>query len=433
MKWVISKSAILLAIFILPVFAGADDDCLNCHRQKTPGAVSQWQGSAHAGAEISCMDCHGSDHNKIETGQAFVDAKTCGKCHQTALEQHEASRHGLGLHSGWGCTRNLPDRNPGECRFCHEEGSTRPLSTVECSRFLTQSSEMRELGCNRCHQVENSCASCHTNHLTDLKIVQNPNVCAKCHMGPDHPQWEMWETSLHGTLYTTAGETIGPDCQRCHMPQGTHNVSTGLTMTPGGAPYSGADRKSQRSAMLKICTDCHAESFARRELERGDGIREQSAALVNEAETIVWDLADRGLLSPMPDNRPPHPLRGKVLVTDGQMLYEGTSHIERLLFKMKKYDFAKTVKGAYHQNPAYTHWYGNAELKMDLIDIKAEAERLKQQKKKNFNASPQASTAEDTIEQQLKVLKKKFERGVLSNEQYSAKKKRLLDQSLQIK
>jgi len=44
---------------------------------------------------------------------------------------------------------------------------------------------------------------------------------------------------------------------------------------------------------------------------------------------------------------------------------------------MKKYDYARTVKGAYHQNPAYTHWYGNAELKMDLVDIRAEASRLR--------------------------------------------------------
>lgn len=430
MKNILAKSILLLALFLLPGVAEAEDECLNCHQQKTPGAVNQWQDSAHAQAGISCINCHGNDHDKIEAGLVFVDAKTCGNCHQQALKQHQASRHGMGLHSGWGCTRNLADRNPDECRFCHEEGSAQPFSTVECSRFLTQSSEMRELGCNRCHQVENSCASCHSNHLTDLQIVQNPNVCAKCHMGPDHPQWEMWQTSQHGTLYTSAGEAIGPSCQRCHMPQGTHNVSIGLTMTPGGTPYPEVDRIKQRTAMLTICKDCHAEKFARRELKRGDGILAQSTAIIKEAEKIIWDLADRSLLSPMPENRHPHPLRGKVVVTDSQMLYEDTSHIERLFFKMKKYDFAKTVKGAYHQNPAYTHWYGNAELKMTLTDIKAEADQLEKQGKKHMAASPPKNHIEDTVEQQLQILKKKADRGAISQKQYAQEKKRLLELSL---
>ena len=38
----------------------------------------------------------------------------------------------------------------------------------------------------------------------------------------------------------------------------------------------------------------------------------------------------------MPSDRPPHPLSGAKLVTDSQMLYEDTSHIERLFFQMKK-------------------------------------------------------------------------------------------------
>ena len=63
-----------------------------------------------------------------------------------ALAEHTASRHGMGLHSGWGCTRNLSGRPSGECRFCHEEGSTAPRSGVECARFLKQSGEMAEAG-----------------------------------------------------------------------------------------------------------------------------------------------------------------------------------------------------------------------------------------------------------------------------------------------
>lgn len=419
--------ALLAALLILPALGLAEDACLGCHEKETPAAVQQWRASDHGPAGVGCDACHGGDHEKIDSGAAPVEAKVCGRCHQEAYHQHVDSRHGMGLHSGWGCTRSLTGRDPRECRFCHEEGSTRPLSTVQCARFLKQSSEMGELGCNRCHQVESSCASCHTNHGTDLKIVRDPNVCAKCHMGPDHPQWEMWQTSMHGTLYATAGESLGPSCQRCHMPQGTHDVSGGLTMTPGGQLYPDEELAGRRGVMLAICSDCHGERFARRELERGDAVRLQSKALVQEAEEIIWDLADRGLLDPMPQERPPHPLSGKRLVTDSQMLYEDTSRIERLFFKMKKYDLAKTVKGAYHQNPAYTHWYGNAELKMDLVDIRAEASRLRESGGADREVTVPAA---DTTEQQLQILKKKYERGAISDEAYRAEKARLLEEAL---
>jgi hypothetical protein len=415
----------LAALPLLPATALAADPCLDCHLQKTPGAVRQWQASAHAG-KVGCADCHGADHQRIVAGEAVVDTRVCGRCHEEALHQHVASRHGMGLHSGWGCTRKLLGRDPKECRFCHEEGSTRPLSTVHCARFLKQTSEMGEAGCNRCHDVESSCASCHTSHNTDLRIVRDPAVCAKCHMGPDHPQWEMWQTSQHGTLYATAGPQVGPSCQTCHMPSGTHDVSRGLTATPGMALYPDKELAARRDAMVQVCTACHAERFAREELSRGDAIRDQSLALAKEADAVVWDLFDRGLLDPMPQQRPPHPLSGPTLVTDSQMLYEETSHIERLLFKMKKYDLAKTVKGAYHQNPAYTHWYGNAELKMDLVDIRAEASRLRQKEK--AVAAPAATGPQEEVERKLAVLKSRFERKAISAEEYAREKARLLEQ-----
>jgi hypothetical protein len=416
----------VFAVLLLGLVAGGAGaepigDCIPCHREKTPAAVRQWEGSAHARAKVGCEKCHGTDHEKMLRGEARVDMKVCGPCHKKAHDEHKASRHGMGLHSGWGCTRNMPNRNPNECGFCHEEGTLAPKSGVQCARFLKQSSEMGENGCNYCHSVESSCASCHTNHDTDLKIVKDPASCAKCHMGPDHPQWEMWQTSLHGTLNGSKGAELGPDCQRCHMVSGTHNVSIGITKSSAGIPYSGEKFTANREAMLKVCSQCHAPSFARRELTRDDAILKQSLAIVKEAEGIVGDLYDRKLLDPMPDKRPPHPLKGAELVLDSQLLYEDTSHIERLLFKMKKYDYARTIKGAYHQNPAYTHWYGNAELKMDLVDVKAEASRLGSRRQPLAQKSDGSSS-----EEQLRVLKSRMERGGMTSDEYAREKEKVL-------
>lgn len=420
----------LLMTFVL-VLAGAGnlmaaEDCLPCHERETPGAVVQWRGSAHAGS-VGCADCHGSNHEEIVAGKATVDIKVCGRCHEAAFQQHVSSRHGMGLHSGWGCTRAMEKRDPRECRFCHEEGSTRPKSTVHCARFLTQSSEMGEIGCNRCHQVESSCASCHANHLTDLAMVRRSEVCATCHMGPDHPQWEMWQTSRHGVLHATAGESVGPSCQRCHMPNSSHNVSAGITMTSGMELLPAEARRRGREEMLAVCRQCHSRGFSERELGRDDAVREQSLALVARAAETIRTLNDRNLLQPTPAERPAHPLSGHNLVLDGQMLYENLSRAERLFFKMKKYDLAKAVKGAYHQNPAYAHWYGNAELKLTLSEIEAEAALLERIAKRVPVDDKGSGGGFDQHELRLQELKKRFERGAIGAEEYAAEKARVLE------
>lgn len=96
---------------------------------------------------------------------------------------------------------------------------------------------------------------------------------------------------------------------------------------------------------------------------------------------------------------------------------------------MKKYDLAKTVKGAFHQNPAYTHWYGNAELKMTLVDIKAEAARL------HASVSTREVKAQKQVEQdlylpleeELQILKRKHDRGAITADQYRESKQELFE------
>ena len=46
-----------------------------------------------------------------------------------------------------------------------------------------------------------SCDACHTRHTFSVKEAQQPQACQTCHMGFDHPQWEMWSSSKHGVRY----------------------------------------------------------------------------------------------------------------------------------------------------------------------------------------------------------------------------------------
>lgn len=93
----------LITFCILLVCSSAwADECVECHKQETPGAVAQWQQSAHFGAKVGCVACHGSDHESIVQGKAPVYADVCAKCHQKAFAEHSASKHGMGLHAGFG-------------------------------------------------------------------------------------------------------------------------------------------------------------------------------------------------------------------------------------------------------------------------------------------------------------------------------------------
>lgn len=421
--------AFLPILLSLPAIAGAapkGGDCLACHQQKTPGVMRAFENSAHAG-KVACRACHGDDHDAMRAGTAPVTVEACAACHPKAAAEHRASRHGLGLHSGWGCTRNLPAKDRGDCSFCHESGSDRPLSSVHCARYLKQSPAMREIGCNRCHRVEASCAACHGGHATDLASVRSPRVCARCHMGPDHPQWEMWQTSAHGSLAVTTPDG-GPTCQTCHMPGGSHDVSAGISNSVGLQPLP--DAAARRAAMLGICATCHARDRAERDLNRADQVRQESLALIARGRSILQQLAGDGLLDPSPEDRPPHPLRGHELVTDSQMLYEDLSHAERIFFKMQKFDLAQTVMGAYHQNPAYTHWYGNAELKLDLSDLQADASRLHQARNQAGSGGQARNQAETALETELRHLQRQHQSGVIDAASYRARKEKLLQRYL---
>ena len=71
------------------------------------------------------------------------------------------------------------------------------------------------------------CDACHTRHTFSKKEAQDPRACSNCHMGFDHPQWEMYVSSKHGIIWQTDPDSgRAPTCQHCHMNGGNHSVRT---------------------------------------------------------------------------------------------------------------------------------------------------------------------------------------------------------------
>ncbi len=364
-----------------PVVEGAGLDCIKCHKVLTPMAVKDWEESKHFKKDVGCANCH-NDHSNL----IMPTPETCGLCHAERLLQHRSGKHGI----AWKKV-STGGKGPG------------------AGRYLAQYKEMQESGCGSCHSVENKCDSCHTRHTFKPKEAREPASCGTCHMGPDHAQMEYYEASKHGVIFDVEGKGYeeggrAPTCVTCHMEGGDHNVSHGITI--GGASQgkfigdsnSGSGYKRDpnnilmneiteddfikgRARMVGVCIKCHSERFAEHKLSVADGIKIASDGVVGEAIKVIEDLYSDGLLTPMPEDRPENPFVGKKLLLTGHMLYEQTSGIEATFFEMYKFDLIHAWKGAYHFSPDWSHWYGNAPMKIKFSRIKSEADKLRRLKK----------------------------------------------------
>jgi hydroxylamine dehydrogenase len=305
------------------------------------------------------MTCH-IDHQAASDQKSMVFPEKCGECHAKQLEEFRKSRHSIGF-----------DR----MRIQGE--------------YLGIPQEIRTAFCERCHTIQKRCNSCHTSHRFSLKESRDPEACGSCHLGPDHPHKEMYETSLHGTIYKiTQNPDRAPRCVTCHMPNGTHNSSFGIARGPAGTrsqvvdlkevPISKEEEQRKREEMLGVCTKCHSRRFATEQLENADRVKEEGFKLLEAAKKAIQGIEREELLYPSITERPPHPTEGQKLVLADPQLYVGTSYIERLFFTMFKFHNIRVWKSGYHFSPAYTHGHGWSEMQMDLIDIKEEAKKLKE-------------------------------------------------------
>jgi len=101
-----------------------------------------------------------------------------------------------------------------------------------------------------------------------------------------------------------------------------------------------------------------------------DQVKKEARKVLAEAEKTIRDLETEGILA-----------KG-VTLGRGQ-LYEGTSRIESLYYRMFQFHNVYAWKGAYHFSADFAHWYGWAHLQMSLIEIKEEARKLKELSKMN--------------------------------------------------
>jgi len=237
---------------------------------------------------------------------------------------------------------------------------------------------LKKAFCERCHAIQERCNSCHTSHAFNPEEAKEPEACKKCHTGLAGPHDEMYASSLHGTIYAAEKSlTRAPTCVSCHMPKGTHNISFGIVydswgypVDKDGTPLSKERQESIRTEMMeKVCFQCHIKSLTVERFELADHVKQKAKEVLAEAENVIRDLEKDGILP-----------KGIVLGRD--QLHQETSRIEGLYYRMFRFHNIYTWKGAYHFSADFAHWYGWAHLQMSLIEIKEEARKLREIKRR---------------------------------------------------
>lgn len=372
----------------LDALANSTDDCVVCHRRSSPGIVEQYGHSTMAAAEVACLDCHGVARDypgAVEHEGAFVLGQPtpalCERCHAAEVAQFYQSRHALPAYVAMAGTEPLTDTQLAMYSAI-PEGQFAP-DRMRHALFAIEGPDVTPFACAACHNIgrpqpdgsAGECQQCHLRHEFSLEQARKPETCNACHIGPDHPQWEIYEESPHGIAYATGGDRWGweaepgtlsvhdfpaPTCATCHFSGfgatgTTHDVGDRLTW------YLFSPISERRPAwednmvrMVTVCQECHNETFIAEFYQAADRATEAVNAWVEESDAIVAPLRTRGLLTDEPFDQP----------------------IDFVYFELWHH-WGRTAKfGAWMQGPDYTQWHGVYELLSDLAELRELAEEL---------------------------------------------------------
>ena len=406
------------------------------HAEKGVGCVE-----CHAAGK---GDADGFDHygQHIAT---VVTPRDCSKCHEREAEEFQRSHHakaGNILHSldnflaetvegsrmpfnphGVAHTPNGPvDKVNGMasafvgCHQCH--GSMLALQSTDGGRITVEDLEVDESGQPTNQEAvarilrdqdgrplyaagswpntgigrinldgsRGSCSACHSRHDFSPRRARQPENCGKCHLGPDHPQKEIYEESKHGVSYRdlkdhmnldseswVLGEDYSqaPTCATCHMSghsrnggQVTHDPGTRISWTnrppvskvmdtdinhkvvsetdPTKRASLVADTAiAKRNRMKDVCSHCHTPDYVNGFYSQYDDF----VTLYNEkfakpGKAIMGALKSNGL------------------ITKTQF----DEKIEWTWFYLWHHEGRRARHGASMMAPDYAHWHGMYEV-----------------------------------------------------------------------
>ncbi|MGD8362225.1 MAG: multiheme c-type cytochrome [Gemmatimonadota bacterium] len=424
--------------------------CVDCHAEENPGIVAQWTGSTHAERGVGCLDCHQAMpeeadaylHHGVQIA-TIVTPRDCSRCHELEASEFSQSHHAAAGNilasldnflaetvEGARTTFDPHSPTPGKgiqevqgfasansgCRQCHgakvalqasdgglltvddlqpdDEGIPTAVDAIariardENGRPLLDPGSWPNTGIGRLNLdgSRGSCTACHSRHDFSPRRARQPENCGKCHLGPDHPQKEIYEESKHGIAYRDLKEDMNldaqpwilgadyaaaPTCATCHMSGNLRNGGR-VTHDPGER-ISWTNRptvslvmdtdvnhnivtetdpkerrqlisdtwRQKRDRMKEVCSHCHTTDYVNGFYEQYDEL----VVLYNEKFAkpgleIMNALLENGMRSPT----------------------EFDEEIEWSWFYLWHHEGRRARHGAAMMAPDYTHWHGMYEV-----------------------------------------------------------------------
>jgi len=371
--------------------ANSKDDCVTCHLEESPGIVEQYAYSSMAAGEVTCRDCHEVPvdypdailHEETYVLQSPTAAR-CEQCHEVEVAEYMNSRHSIPAYVAYAGTGDLSAELLAQYQQI-PEGSYAPDKSRN-ALYELEGPAVTRFACEGCHNIGlpradgsvGECQSCHLRHEFSLEQARKPETCNACHIGPDHPQWEIYQESPHGIAYATGGDdwnweadpgTLSPvdipaaTCATCHFSGfgtagTTHDVGDRLSWYLF-APVSKRRPNWEENIeeMQGVCIACHNENFIDEFYTAADKSTVAVNAWVLESDAIVQPLKEAGLLSPKPFDEP----------------------IDYTYFELWHH-WGRTAKfGTWMQGPDYVQWHGAYEVLSDLAELTEMAEKITNQ------------------------------------------------------
>jgi len=375
--------------------------CVACHRETSVNVYQQWGNSKHFRGRVGCYECHRASksdadafrHNGFRIA-VIVSPKDCANCHQREVDEFENSHHskaGRIMGSLDNVLAEVVEGNMG----------------MKTDAFPNGISAAAVNGCWQCHGSvvkigkdgkpdpatwpntgmgrvnpdgsEGSCTACHQRHEFSVAQARQPENCGKCHMGPDHPQIEIYKESKHGINYYAnkarmnlesekwvVGEdySAAPTCATCHMSATsdmpvTHNVGLRLkwnnrppqlklaheTDKRWGLASAKVTADQRKKNMVKVCVNCHSKGF----VEAFYTQYEAQLQLYSEK----WAKPGAKLYKKATE---------VLKAVKGDSYAKFSQKIDYTWFELWHHEGRRVRHAASMQAPDYTQWHGNYDL-----------------------------------------------------------------------
>ncbi len=457
----------------LPAMSPETKACVECHKVENTPIFQQWGNSKHYRANVGCYECHMAQEGEPDAFQhegawiaTIVSPKDCTRCHAKEGAEFAQSHHSKGariLGSLDNTLAEVIEGNRGMVTPAFQKGVS---SAAVSGCWQCHGSEVKVLpggkldpatwpntGIGRINPdgSEGSCSACHSRHSFSAFQARHPDNCGKCHMGPDHPQMEIYYESKHGIAFRAfhdklnmesakwvVGEDyhLAPTCATCHMSATparpaakdraakpglpvTHDVGMRISWNNRpeisvrpevsdkkmGLPGAEVNWEARRGNMKMVCLNCHGQQWVDNFYTQYDGLLEQYHTKFASPGKELYELA-KPLMKPV----------------------QFSNDLDWVWYELWHHEGRRARHGASMMGPDYTHWHGTYEVaKHFYSEMVPELEHLIDKGKASGDAA-KATAAEALAKKLDEVLNSANHRWYLDKQDPAEREERRLRQ-----